>query len=168
MRNPSTYGVHNLSPSQDLDLMVNARMYTQETGVSFGATTSATKASVPAVIITQPSYFLTTPPNQVAQAIDTTKKCFTICMDPNPETVYAKADIASLITEYGVHCVPFVYFMKLEELAPFISTGAPFDGAGLIVKSQPLRFIPPEDIVLQNPSPQTNTEGGFVKINSYS
>ena len=168
MRNPSTYGVHHLTTREDLDLMVNARMYTQETGVSFGATTSANKASVPAVIITQPSYFLTTPPNQVTQAIDTTKKCFTICMDPNPETVYAKSDVTSLITEYGVHCVPFVYFMTNEQLAPFISTAAPFDGSALIVKTQPLRFVPPDDIVVQNPSPQTNTQGGFMQIQSYS
>ena len=168
MRNPSTYGVSSLSTSQDLDLMVNARMYCQETGVSFGATTVASKASVPAVIITQPSYFLTTPPNQVTQAIDTTKKCFTITMDPNPEIVYTKSDITSLITEYGVHCVPFVYFMKPEQLTPFIGTAAPFHNAALIVKPLPLRFVPPEDIVLQNPSQKTNTQGGFVKINSYS
>lgn len=166
MRNPGNYGAPNFGPTGDLDLLVNARLYSQESGTSFGCCSAVKGTSQPAVIITKPDYFLKMPPENRAEAILLTKKCFTITMHPDESVVTKVEDLNSLITDYGVNCVPFVHFMDRMSLIPYFGIGALYERTPVLPKTQPLRFVIPDPIITKVPTQAMNTKGGFITLSN--
>jgi hypothetical protein len=164
LRNSRDYGVPDLGPGGDLDLLVNARLYSQQSGTSFGATSVVKGTSPPAAILTQPDYFINMPQENRSEAIQLTKKCFTITMNSDPTIMTTKPTLDTLIENYGVNCVPLVHFMDMESLAPYFAIGNIYEKTSILAKSQQLRFVPPEPIVTQVPNSNTNTQGGFIKL----
>jgi len=166
LRNASNYGVENLTPEKDLDLLVNARIYNQESGSSFGASSAVSGTTLPAAILAKPGYFINMPTENRSQSIDITKKVFTIVMDPDPEVAIKKPDLDSLLTDYGVHCVPFSHFVSMKILDPYYGPGNIFENKCVITKSQQLRFIPPVPIVTQQPPRALDTRGGYLALSN--
>ena len=166
MRKPSDYGAPDVGPSSDLDLLVNARLYSQESGTSFGATSVVKGTSPPAAIITKPDYFLKMPQENRAEAILLTKKCFTITMNPDESVVTNVDDLNSLITDYGVNCVPFVHFMDMKSLAPYFAIGNLYEKSSVLAKSKQLRFVIPDPIITKVPTQAMNTKGGFITLSN--
>jgi hypothetical protein len=166
LRNSGDYGVPYLGPGGDLDLLVNARLYSQQSGTSFGATSVVKGTSPPAAVITQPDYFINMPPENRSEAIQLTKKCFTITMNSDETIVTTKPTLDTLIQNYGVNCVPLVHFMDMASLAPYFAIGNLYEKSSVLSKSQQLRFVPPEPIVTQVPNSNTNTQGGFIRLSN--
>ena len=166
MRNHADYGVPSLGPGEDLDLLVNARLYSQQTGSSFGATSAVSGTKPPAAVLTSTDYFINMPPENRPEAIRLTKSCFTIAMNPDPTAIIDKKVLDSLIGQYGVHCVPFVHFMDNKTLAPYLGIGNLYEKSSVLAKAQALRFIPPSPIVLQVPNSNMDTRGGFIQLSN--
>jgi hypothetical protein len=166
LRNATNYGVENLTPEKDLDLLVNARIYNQESGSSFGASSAVSGTTPPAAIVAKPGYFINMPTENRSQSIDITKKVFTIVMDPDPEVAIKKPELDSLLTDYGVHCVPFSHFVSMKILDPYYGPGSIFENKCVITKSQQLRFIPPVPIVTQQPPRALDTRGGYLALSN--
>ena len=166
LRKPSDYGAPDFGPTGDLDLLVNARIYSQESGTSFGASSVVRGTTPPAAIITKPEYFLKMPPENRAEAILLTKKCFTITMNPDDSVVTNVEDLNSLITDYGVNCVPFVHFMDMKSLTPYFAIGNLYEKTSVLAKSQQLRFVIPDPIITKVPTKAMNTNGGFITLSN--
>ena len=166
LRNSRDYGVPDLGPGGDLDLLVNARLYSQQSGSSFGATSVVKGTNPPAAIITTADYFINMPPENRSEAILLTKKCFTITMNPDPTVVTDKPTLDKIISNYGVHCAPFVHFMDMKDLAPYLAIGNLYEKSSVLAKPQQLRFVPPTDITTQVPNSNMNTQGGFIKLST--
>lgn len=166
LRNSRDYGVPDLGPGGDLDLLVNARLYSQQSGSSFGATSVVKGTNPPAAIITTADYFINMPPENRSEAILLTKKCFTITMNPDPTVVTDKPTLDKIISNYGVHCAPFVHFMDMKDLAPYLAIGNLYEKSSVLAKPQQLRFVPPTDIITQVPNSNMNTQGGFIKLST--
>jgi hypothetical protein len=166
LRNAGDYGVPDLGPGGDLDLLVNARLYSQQSGTSFGATSVVKGTSPPAAILTQPDYFINMPPENRSEAILLTKKCFTITMNSDEAIVTTKPILDTLIGSYGVHCAPLVHFMDMANLSPYFGIGNLYEKSPVLAKSQQLRFVPPEPIVTQVPNSNMNTQGGFIRLSN--
>ena len=166
LRNSRDYGVPDLGPGGDLDLLVNARLYSQQSGTSFGATSVVKGTNPPAAIITTTDYFINMPPENRSDAILLTKKCFTITMNPDPTTVTNKPTLDTIIGQYGVHCAPFVHFMDMTSLGPYLAIGNLYEKSSVLAKPQQLRFVPPTDIITQVPNSNMNTQGGFIRLST--
>jgi hypothetical protein len=153
----------NVEESKNLDLMVHGRIYSRESPSPFNA--SSPESSVnPAAVLTTPSYWLTTPPDRLADSVSKTKQAWTLVMQPaalETNTV-SKENLTELLTKYGVHSVPFCLFDSQPVLDSFVGKEAPYKTMSWSVKSDLLRFIPPKPIAVQKPSPLTNSGGGFV------
>jgi hypothetical protein len=166
LRNAASYGIYDLGPGGDLDLLVHARLYSQQSGTSFGSTSMVSGTKPPAAILTQPDYFINMPPEKRSDSILLTKKCFTITMNSDPSIVTTKPMLDSLIANYGVNCVPLVHFMDMKDLAPYFAIGNLYEKSSVLAKSQQLRFVPPEPIVTQVPNSNMNTQGGFIRLSN--
>lgn len=166
LRNSRDYGIYDLGQGGDLDLLVNARLYSQQSGSSFGATSVVKGTSPPAAIITTADYFINMPPENRSDAILLTKKCFTITMNPDPTVLTDKDTLDKIIGQYGVHCNPFVHFMNMKDLAPYLAIGNLYEKSSVLAKPQQLRFVPPTDIITQVPNSNMNTQGGFIRLSN--
>lgn len=153
----------NIEESKNLDLMVHGRIYSRESPSPFNA--SSPESSInPAAVLTTPSYWLTTPPDRLADSVSKTKQAWTLVMQPAAleSNTINKEDLTTLLTKYGVHSVPFCLFDSDTVLDGFVGKDAPYKTQSWSVKSDLIRFIPPKPIAIQKPSPQTNSGGGFV------
>jgi hypothetical protein len=153
----------NVEESKNLDLMVHGRIYSRESPSPFNA--SSPESSVnPAAVLTTPSYWLTTPPDRLADAVSKTKQAWTLVMQPAAleSNAVSKENLTTLLTTYGVHSVPFCLFDSEPVLESFVGKDAPYKSISWSVKSDLTRFIPPKPIAVQKASPQTNSGGGFV------
>lgn len=105
MRNLAAYNIKgSIGPDQDLDLMVHARLYAKESPCPLGITSFPTEQKTPAAVLTTPIYWLTIPPERVQQAINDTKKAWTLVMEVTPDQDTLTAEkLLSLYKTYGVH-----------------------------------------------------------------
>jgi hypothetical protein len=153
----------NVEESKNLDLMVHGRIYSRESPSPFNA--SSPESSVnPAAVLTTPSYWLTTPPDRLSDAVSKTKQAWSIVMQPAAleSNTISKEDLKTLLTTYGVHSVPFCLFDSDSVLDSFVGKDAPYKSISWAVKSDLIRFAPPKPIAVQKASPLTNSGGGFV------
>jgi len=216
-----------IGDDQDLDYMIHARLYAKESPSPFGITASPTSSVTPAAVITTPAYWLTIPPDRVADAIANTKKTWTLVMQPNPDSsvmdvgatlaypiagalaaattiIYARAangggvinsalllaggavavvaavtqlaavvaaagsspvttdNLDKLYNTYGIHSFPFFLTDDSKITDMWLAKGGFFDIKRWNVKAEPLRFIPPKPIVIQNAIARANSDGGAV------
>jgi hypothetical protein len=163
MRQPDKYGVYAMNATEDLDLLVNGRVYRTEEGIqNFGLTVVPTSTVKPSFCLTTPGYFLNTPPDRKAEAILMTKSRMCIIMNESAEKPLANESIGSLLNDYGVNCIPYVHFADGVSDA-WVGEGAPYEKTVMVAKAEGLRFSPPKQIALLEPSPKTNSLGGMVQ-----
>lgn len=164
-RKLATLGMQGeIGSKQDLDLLVHARLYSRQSPSGLGITSGPTSNTSPAAVITTPDYWLNTPPDRIADSQSQTKSAWTLVMNPIASATkeYSTEQLKKLLTQYGVHAVPFCLFDEAKQTDLFVGKGAYYDKAAWAPKEELLRFIPPKPIVVQKASPQTNAYGGAI------
>lgn len=162
MRQADKYGVYAMNATEDLDLLVNGRVYRVEEGIhNFGLTVVPTSTVKPSFCLYTPGYFLNTPPDRKAEAILTTKSRFSIVLNESAEKPFENSTIMSLLNDFGVNCIPYVHFDDSADA--WIGEGGPYETNSMVAKPEGLRFSPPKQIALLEPSPKTNSLGGMVQ-----
>jgi hypothetical protein len=149
---------------QDLDLLVHARLYSRESPSGLGITSGPTSSTRPAAVITTPQYWLTTPPDRLADAVANTKQAWTLIMTPTADALdIDAAKLKKLLEMYGVHCVPISIFDTPQVTDVFTGRGSgPYNKTTWVYKPDLIRFIPPKPIVIQKANPLTNAGGGAI------
>ena len=162
MTNVDTSGFRNLQnnglagelgANQDLDFMTNVRIYGRESPSPFGSTGSPMNSSKSAAVITTPTYWLMTPSDRAASAVNSTKETWTVVMHPVPSTTnnITQDILTKLYTTYGVHSIPKTLFsQELDKTS------------GWTVKPELLRYKPPSPITVQIPYTKSDSGGGTV------
>lgn len=156
---------HEIKSSQDLDLMIHARLYSRESPSGLGISSAPNSTQAAAAVITSDNYWLTMPPDRLADAQSQTKKAWTLVMPPiasESSSASLKDGLKKILTTYGVQAVPFVLFDPPTVTDGYVGAGAPFQSSAWVVKPELIRFIPPRPIVTQKPIPQTNSGGGAL------
>lgn len=156
---------YEIKSTQDLDLMIHARLYSRESPSGLGISAAPTSTQSAAAVLTTANYWLTMPPDRLADAQSQTKKAWTLVLPPvasEASSVSLKDGLKKILTTYGVHTVPFVLFDPSSVTDGFVGAGSPFQSSAWVAKPELLRFIPPKPIVTQKPIPQTNSGGGAL------
>lgn len=154
-----------VAANRDLDEMVHARVYNMVSGSGHGATSDPSESTKPSVVITNPDYWLSIPPNKIGDAITRTKEMFVITMQHQTEAKkLSKQNLDDLYNVYGVHSVPFVLFDD-ESYTKFWLTANEKEGSqyrknSWVIKPKMIRFIPPPPIVSLKQDPRVNTDMG--------
>ncbi len=153
-----------IGAKQDLDLLVHARLYSRESPSGLGITSSPTSSTKPAAVITTPQYWLTTPPDRLADAVANTKQAWTLVMTPTADQLSIDtAKFKKLLEMYGVHCVPITVFDTPQMTDVFMGrNGGPYNKSSWVYKPELIRFIPPKPITIAKPNPLTNAGGGAI------
>lgn len=154
-----------LGNAQDLDGMVHARLYSRESPSGLGITASPAGNQQASAVITTPKYWLNTPPDRLADAVSQTKKAWTLVMTPvaSDSDVPTKSQLNTLLTTYGVQCVPITLFQPEAINAPFVSQDGVYKNTSWTPKPDLIRYIPVPPIITQKPIPQTNSGGGAIR-----
>lgn len=156
---------YEIKSNQDLDLMIHARLYSRESPSGLGISAAPTSTQSAAAVLTTANYWLTMPPDRLADAQSQTKKAWTLVLPPvasEASSISLKDGLKKILTTYGVHTVPFVLFDPSSVTDGFVGIGSPFQSSAWVAKPELLRFIPPKPIVTQKPIPQTNSGGGAL------
>lgn len=156
---------YEIKSGQDLDLMIHARLYSRESPSGLGISSAPTSTQSASAVITTDNYWLSMPPDRLADAQSQTKKAWTLVMPPTATEVAnttLKDGLKKMFTTYGVHAVPFVLFDPPTVTDGFVGKDAPFMSSAWVAKPELIRFIPPKPIVTQKPIPQTNSGGGAL------
>ncbi len=158
-----------ISAKQDLDLLIHARLYSRESPSGLGITSSPTSSTKPAAVITTPQYWLTTPPDRLADAVANTKQAWTLIMTPTADSLdMDAAKLKKLLEMYGVHCVPITIFDTPQLTDAFTGrNGGPYNKSSWIYKPDLIRFIPPKPITITKPNPLTNAGGGAIRAPTF-
>jgi hypothetical protein len=158
-----------IAPHQDLDLLVHVRLYSLENPSKLGITTGPSTNKSPSAVLTTPNYWLNIPPDRIIEAVNQTKKAWTIVMNPieSDSTVLTKDEINRLFMQFGVNSVPICIFDKPQKTDLYTGPNAPFENHVWRVKSEPVRFIPPKPIAVQKPFPEANAGGGAVSTPTF-
>ena len=171
LRNLSAYNIQGqIGPDQDLDLMVHARLYAKESPCPLGITSTPTESKTAAAVLTTPTYWLTIPPERKQQAVNDTKRAWTLVLEPNPDQdTMTSENLLNIHKEYGIHCMPFSLADVKPKQDKWIgqkqgsgSSSGLFARIAWRVKEAPLRFVPPEPIPIKIPSPQTDAGQGRI------
>ncbi len=155
-------GIVGLTQDDNLDTIINARVYTKEVKVNFGITTTPLANVKASFVLTTPDYFLNVPPERKADAIEGTKSQFTICMSHDPEFALSPENLSRLYTEFGVHSIPYCHFSPTKVTDQWLGQGKIYEKSAYVLKEEPLRFIPPSPHILKKASPKTNSLGGML------
>ena len=145
-RKTRDYGISSVKASEDLDLMVHARVYTE------GAVTD----KKPAVFAAEPYYWLSTPKNMTAETQKNTKEAYSIVLD----TGVGSDDYKKLRETYGVHSVAFSLFQPIADY--IIGSESAHYKDSWLAKPDALRFKPAEPIVVLPPDPRMNANKGIL------
>jgi hypothetical protein len=153
-----------LGIAQDLDFMVNARLYTRESPSRFGITGSPTSNIKPAAVITSSNYWLTTPSDRIESAVQSTKEAWTLVMPPvsSATNQIKEKDMNNLLSVYGVNSVPITLFSDSVDTDIFTGKGKPFNMLSWVAKPKLIQYVPPVPIPISKPYPQANSGGGTV------
>lgn len=155
----------NTSANRDLDEMVHARVYNLVSESGHGATSDPSESVKPAVVISNPDYWLSIPPNKIGDAVTRTKEMFVIAMNHQTEVKkLSKQNLEDMYNVYGVHSVPFIMFDD-EAYTKLWLTNDKKDGSqyrenSWNVKPKNIRYIPPPPIISLKQNPRVNTDMG--------
>ena len=150
--------------AQDLDFMVNARLYSRESPSPFGITGQPATNIKPAAVITSSAYWTNTPADRAESAIQSTKEAWTLVMTPvSSETNQInEKDMNSLFNIYGVNSIPISLFSDSIHTDIFTGKNKPFNKASWVAKPNLLQYVPPVPIPIAKPFPEANSGGGKV------
>jgi len=155
-----------ISKEDDLDLLTHVRLYSRESPSGLGITSSPSGSQQPAAVITSVGYWTNTPPDRLGDAVSQTKKSWTIAMPPiSSDTNYiTPSNLKTLMTTYGVQSIPISIFNSDDSLKGVVlGKEAPFGTNGWVAKPLLIRYIPPPQIPISRPIPQTNSGGGAMR-----
>jgi hypothetical protein len=164
-RNLGNFGLAGeIGIKQDLDFMVNARLYSRESPSPFGITGSPSSTVKPAAVITSANYWIMTPTDRTESAVQSTKEAWTLVMPPvSSETNQINMkDLNSLLSTYGVNSIPITLFSDAVNTDIFTGKGKPFNTASWVAKPNLIQYVPPVPIPISKPFPQANSGGGTV------
>lgn len=164
-RNLTNFGLSGqIGIKQDLDFMVNARLYSRESPSSFGITGSPNSTIKPAAVITSPEYWTTTPSDRIESAVQSTKESWTLVMTPvsSATNQINENDLNNLLKKYGVNSIPITLFSDQKNTDIFMANNKPFNRISWIAKPELIQYIPPKPIPIAKAFPQSNSGGGVV------
>ena len=159
-RNTRSVGLAPFQPREDLDYLVNLRLYRQVES-ELGATVLAGNNEFPRGYVQPSSYFTVIPANRLQETVDTTKIRWTIVLPPYPSNPSTEV-VKKMLDTYGVQCVPFFMFdfdKKNNKTNDTANLNLWKDTAWR-AKPAPVRFHIPPPITAAAPSPQMNAMGG--------
>jgi len=155
----------NTPANRDLDEMVHARVYNLVSESGHGATSDPSESVKPAIVISNPDYWLSIPPNKIADAVTRTKEMFVIAMNHQTEAKkLSKQNLEDMYNVYGVHSIPFIMFddesyTKLW-LTEKYEAESQYRKNSWNIKPKNIRFIPPPPVVTLKQDPRVNTDMG--------
>lgn len=155
----------NMPASRDLDGMVHARVYSLSSGSSHGATSEPGSSVKPAVVVTDPEYWLNTPDNKIGDALLKTREMYVITMRHNSDGRQLSAkQMSDLVRVYGVHALPCILFDDEAYTKLWLTedkkAGSLYRLNSWVAKLKDLRYIPPPVVVSLKQNPKVNTNMG--------
>jgi hypothetical protein len=157
-------------PQRDLDLLVNARVFTNE-DKALNNYQFPTDSSPATAVANTWSYYTTIPPANYNNEIEKTRHTFSIAMmralgpPPSPE------DVDTLVNKLGVqgiivHPFPnvdqFAVAEEKKQLAAGVYSPSFFESFSFIPKAGILRYKQPTAIVVPPADPKLNANGGLL------
>jgi len=164
-RNLKNFGLSGeIGIKQDLDFMVNARLYSRESPSPFGITGSPNSTIKPAAVITSSTYWTMTPTDRTESAVQSTKEAWTLVMTPVSSSTNQinDKDMNSLLTTYGVNSIPISLFSDPKTTDIFTGKGKPFNTTSWVAKPNLIHYVPPVPIPIAKAFPQSNSGGGAI------
>jgi hypothetical protein len=151
--------------NEDLDFLVNLRLTFTQT--QLGITEKDTTTSY-GILQTADDYMVI-PTDRQSNAIEETKKRWTICLPRNPSIPVTPETYKKITSMYGVHCVPAPLFDI--DACSFLFTETLFKKFGFIPKPCPdpnnsscLCYIPPPVVVASPASKTMDGRGGSLNV----
>lgn len=157
-RTPETVGDSKYSPSDDLDYLVNLRLYKQSVDTNVGSTSVADTNTFARGIVEKVSYYTAIPADREMDTINSTKIRWTMALGSygeNPE----EETVKKLLTKYGVQSIP-IYMFDIQDKEKKIL--ALWKDAYYRIKPNQIRFTRPAPIKPKEPSTKLNAQGGFL------
>jgi len=153
--NANTTGFRDVhyEPSEDLDFLTNLRLSYTQTKLGVSDNSSGTSFG----ILETAEDFMNIPDDRADTAIEATKLKWTICLASDPSVPVPKDTYSKISTKFGVHCAPIVMF---DPASDYMQHESLFKTHSFIPKSEPLRYVPPPQVVPGEPNPTMNSNGG--------
>jgi hypothetical protein len=155
--NTDVFTKANVSIDKNLRSMINAQIFTTsgDTIPGHSVTTAAPKGTQIAVGKQTATYFLTTPPEHLAEAQLKTNNVYTVADTDSTATT----DRTTLLSTYGVQMIPFNPFSSVDETTAVLKAWGVYSW---ILKPPPLQYVvlraePPKPL-----SPKANSNQGNV------
>ena len=140
---------------EDLDYVTNLRLtYTQ---TKLGATGNDVATFG---LLQTAEDFMTVPADRSDSVVEQTKMRWTICLPKDPSKDVPADTFQSIVTRYGVHCVPTNLF---DPANAYLFTEGTFKTYSYQPKPEPLRYIKPPVITPAEPNPSTNANHGKLR-----
>jgi hypothetical protein len=164
-------------PQRDLNLLVNARIFSNNAGALQNY--SAPISDVPlAAVANSVEYYLEVPPTNYNSEIETARNVWSMAMPKAIGAPPSAAELDILVNKLGVQGIiihPFPNidgkFKKDKEegaMATGIYAKEFFGEYGYIPKPGPLRYKEPDAIVIPPADPKLNANGGLLVVPSSS
>ena len=157
-------------PQRDLDLLVNARVYTNEDKALKNYQFPDSSKIASAVVNTW-SYYTTIPAANYTSEIEKTRNTFSIAMMRSLSKPPAPEDVDTLVNKLGVQGIVIHPFPNVDEFASkeegaTLAAGvyAPtfFESFSFIPKAGLLRYKQPAPIIIPPADPKLNANGGIL------
>ena len=144
-------------PSDDLDFLVNLRLYTNNTAL--GATT---KGSGFGVLQPAEDYLIISSESKTA-TIEASRKSWTMCLSNDPSVPVTQEIYNTITSTYGINCVPIVLFDKGSDFMTTI-----FKNFSYIPKPPELRIPQPMIAVAVQASTKMDAKQGKLLVTNAS
>lgn len=157
-------------PQRDLDLLVNARVYTNE-DKALKNYQFPESSNVASAVANTWSYYTTIPSANYTSEIEKTRNTFSIAMMRSLSAPPAPEDVDTLVNKLGVQGIVIHPFPNVDEFAvkketETLTAGiyAPsfFESFSFIPKAGVLRYKQPAPIVIPPADPKLNANGGIL------
>jgi len=141
------------NPSDDLDFLVNLRLYTNNS--QLGVTT---KGSGFGVLQPAEDYLIIGTDNKTS-TIESSRRSWTMCLSNDPSVPVSQEDYHTITSKYGINCVPIVLFDKRSDFMTGI-----FKNFSYIPKPFHLRIPQPMIAVAAEASKKMDAKQGKLLV----
>ncbi len=175
MTNADTSGFadsdETFEPQRDLNLLVNARVFSNSGGTlrNYSAPISSTPAAAVANTI---KYYLEVPPQNYSSEVETTRNIWSMAMAPALDEAPTGEQLEVLVNKLGVQGIVVHPFPNVdgkfrakdeqENMATGLYSKSFFGEYGYIPKPGSLRYKEPDAIVVPPADPKLNANGGML------
>lgn len=143
--------------NEDLDFLVNLRLTYKQT--QLGCTSNPSGASFGGIETVDS--FLVTPPDQVTNTCNDLKLRWTVTLSKDPLEVVDEKKFNTLMTTYGVHCVPIQFY---EEGYKYVFGNKLFQKWSYIPKPKSLRYRKPPIAIPAKQVKAADANGGQLRM----